>query len=140
MRQINKFKNENQLELNFQAVNEKALKKEKELIKLAKPAVAVKPVSVQTNKAGLSNISLSNKIDESRIKKRACRDKKPSALFFDNLISVEELAVVFRLAPQTIRNWIALGKIPYVKLGRKHVFQKGSVQEWLNQKEKSQWQ
>lgn len=59
---------------------------------------------------------------------------------FDNLISVEELAVIFRLAPQTIRNWIALGKIPYVKIGRRHFFQQRSVQEWLNRKEKSQWQ
>ena len=38
---------------------------------------------------------------------------------FDNLISVEELAVIFGLAPQTIRNWIALGKIPHVKIGKK---------------------
>lgn len=59
---------------------------------------------------------------------------------FVNLISVEELAVIFRLAPQTIRNWVALGKIPYVKIGRRHFFQQRSVQEWLNRKEKSQWQ
>ena len=58
---------------------------------------------------------------------------------FDNLISVEELAVIFRLAPQTIRNWVALGKIPHVKIGRRHFFQQRSVQEWLNRKEKSQW-
>lgn len=59
---------------------------------------------------------------------------------FVNLISVEELAVIFRLAPQTIRNWVALGKIPYVKIGRRHFFQQRSVQQWLNRKEKSQWQ
>ena len=62
-----------------------------------------------------------------------------ASTLFDNLISVEELAVIFGLAPQTIRNWIALGKIPHVKLGRKHFFQERSVQEWLNQKEKPQW-
>ena len=61
-------------------------------------------------------------------------------MLFDNLITVEELAVIFRLAPQTIRNWIALGKIPYVKIDRRYVFRKRSVQEWLNQKEESQWQ
>ena len=66
-------------------------------------------------------------------------DNKPDA-FFDNLISVEELAVVFRLAPQTIRNWVTLGKIPYVKLGRRHFFQQGSLKRWLNQKEKPLWQ
>ena len=58
---------------------------------------------------------------------------------FDNLISVEELAVIFGLAPQTIRNWIALGKIPHVKIGKKWFFLRGSVQEWLNQKEEPRW-
>ena len=60
--------------------------------------------------------------------------------FIENLISVEELAVIFRLAPQTIRNWVALGKIPYVKLGRRHFFQQGSLKRWLNQKEIPLWQ
>ena len=68
------------------------------------------------------------------------RPKRSSGLLFDNLISVEELAVIFGLAPQTIRNWIALGKIPHVKIGRKWFFQERSVQEWLNQKEEPQWQ
>ena len=62
---------------------------------------------------------------------------------FDNrigLVTVEELAVIFGLAPQTIRNWVALGKIPYVKIGRRRFFQKRSLQEWLNRKEEPQWQ
>ena len=70
-------------------------------------------------------------------------DVQASGEFFDNrigVITVEELAVIFGLAPQTIRNWIALGKIPHVKIGRRWFFQKRSVQEWLNQKEKPQWQ
>ena len=71
--------------------------------------------------------------------KTAGRPSRPSGLLFDNLISVEELAVIFGLAPQTIRNWIALGKIPHVKIGRKWFFQQGSLQEWLNQKEEPQW-
>ena len=62
-----------------------------------------------------------------------------SGQFFENLISVEELAVLFGLAPQTIRNWIALGKIPHVKIGKKWFFLRGSVQEWLSQKEVPQW-
>ena len=75
-----------------------------------------------------------------KLKKAGCSSCfDNSDQFFDNLISVEELAVVFGLAPQTIRNWIALGKIPYVKIGRRNLFQKRSVQEWLNRKEKSQW-
>ena len=59
--------------------------------------------------------------------------------FFDNLINVEELAVIFGLASQTIRNWVALGKIPHVKIGRRWFFQKRSLQEWLNQKEEPRW-
>jgi len=59
---------------------------------------------------------------------------------FDDLLTVEELAVIFGLAPQTIRNWVALRKIPYVKIGRRRFFQKRSMQEWLNQKEEPQWQ
>ena len=61
-------------------------------------------------------------------------------LLFDNLITIEELAVILRLAPQTIRNWIALGKIPYVRIGRRSFFQKRSLQKWLNRKEEPRWQ
>ena len=74
----------------------------------------------------------------SRFDDKRSSDNK-SGLFFDNLISVEELAVIFRLAPQTIRNWVALGKIPHVKLGRRHFFQQGSLKRWLNKKE-TLWQ
>ena len=91
----------------------------------------------KTNK---HNSSLSKKSSESRVRKTACSHKKPSGLLFDNLITVEELAVVFGLAPQTIRNWVALRKLPYVKIGKRNMFLTGSLQEWLNRKEKSQWQ
>ena len=83
---------------------------------------------------------LSKKSTESKVKRIACSNKKSSGLLFDNLITVEELAVVFGLAPQTIRNWVALGKLPYVKIGRRNLFLTGSLQEWLNRKEKPQWQ
>ena len=97
------------------------------------------------NKNQLQLLNCSNALDLSKLKERAkikmasqssssSKDK-----FFENLISVEELAVIFGLAPQTIRNWIALGKIPHVKIGRRNLFLIGSVQEWLNQKEKPQW-
>ena len=66
------------------------------------------------------------------------RTKKLDSLF-DNLISVEELAVIFRTAPQTIRNWVAHGKIPYIQVGRRYLFQRSSLQQWLNQKEIPQW-
>ena len=59
--------------------------------------------------------------------------------FFVNLITTEELAVIFGLAPQTIRNWVTQGKLPYVKIGRRNLFLKRSVQEWVNRKEEPQW-
>lgn len=59
--------------------------------------------------------------------------------FFDNLISVEELAVICRAAPQTIRNWVARGKVPYIQIGRRYLFHRSSLQQWLKQKEIPQW-
>ena len=89
------------------------------------------------------NILLSKELSKlkktAKLRKAGSPSRPGSGLIFDNLISVEELAVIFGLAPQTIRNWVALGKIPHVKLGRKHFFQERSVQEWLNQKEEPQW-
>jgi len=92
------------------------------------------------------NLELSKFKKRVRLKKAgrmvASRPDKASGEFFDNrigVITVEELAVIFGLAPQTIRNWIALGKIPHVKVGRRYFLQRRSVQEWLNQKEVPQW-
>ena len=74
-------------------------------------------------------------------KRETSKESFPAGeLFFGNLITVEELAVFLGLAPQTIRNWVARGKLPYVKLGRRNMFLKRSMQEWLNRKEKPQWQ
>ena len=93
---------------------------------------------------GLFNCS--NALELSKSKKRVKLKKSDyfslpkTGTFFDNLISVEELAVIFGLAPQTIRNWVAQGKLPYVKIGKRNMFLTGSVQEWLNRKEIPQWQ
>ena len=86
------------------------------------------------------NKSLSKKSVKSNVEKRARSFQKLQGMFFENLITVEELAVIFGLAPQTIRNWVAKGKLPYVKIGKRNLFLKRSVQEWLNRKEKPQWQ
>ena len=70
-------------------------------------------------------------------------DAKASGEFFDNrigVITVEELAVIFRLAPKTIRNWISRGKIPHFRIGRRYFFQKRSLEKWLNQKEEPLWE
>ena len=134
MRKNNKQKDKTQMDLNFQV---------KELTQAVKPRQSSKAVQVNKSakiiKARHSNTDLSKKSNEIKVKEKTC-GRKPSGLFFDNLITVEELAVIFGLAPQTIRNWVAQGKLPYVKIGKRNCFLRGSLQEWLNRKEKPQWQ
>ena len=86
-------------------------------------------------------LELSKFKKRTRLKKAGSpsRSGNPDALF-DNLITVEELATIFRVAPQTIRNWIARGKIPYIQIGRRNLFQRRSLQKWLNQKEEPLWE
>ena len=136
MRKTKKQKNKEQIELSFQskelAQTSKSSKTTQTNKKLNKPTKSVK--------AKRSNTSLSKKSTKSKVRKKTCGRKQPSGKLFDNLITVEELAVIFGLAPQTIRNWVALGKLPYVKIGKRNLFLVGSVQEWLNRKEQPQWQ
>ena len=95
----------------------------------------------------LKSLSLENNAQEKQISgTKALKENIPEkqnpkeGLLIDNLITIEELAVILRLAPQTIRNWIALGKIPYVRIGRRSFFQQRSLQKWLNRKEEPLWQ
>ena len=98
----------------------------------------------------LELLAYSNVFELSKVKKGAkvkavkvFSSKKQKTEFFDNqigIITVEELAVIFRLAPKTIRSWIALGKIPHVQIGRRYFFQKRSLEKWLNQKEEPLWE
>ena len=88
-----------------------------------------------------------NAIELSKFKKRTKLKKAGSPsrsdnsdLFFENLITTEELATILRVTSQTIRNWVAHGKIPHIQVGRRNLFQKGSIQKWLNQKEEPLWE
>ena len=72
--------------------------------------------------------------------KKASKLSQPTGLLFENLITTEELAVIFRVSSQTIRNWVALGKIPHVQIGRRNLFHTGSLQQWLNRKEEPLWE
>ena len=85
-------------------------------------------------------LDLSKFKERAKIKMASQSSSSSKDKLFENLITVEELAVIFGLAPQTIRNWVAQGKLPRVKLGKRNWFLTGSLQEWLNQKEKPQWQ
>lgn len=54
---------------------------------------------------------------------------------FENLMTVEILADAFGFAPQTVRNWVALRQIPFIRIGGKTRFRKRSIEAWLEQKE-----
>jgi excisionase family DNA binding protein len=58
---------------------------------------------------------------------------------FIELLSVEDLAGLFGLAPKTIRNWVARREIPFVTVGRKTMFRLRSIEAWLDRKEHKPW-
>lgn len=62
-------------------------------------------------------------------------------LLFENLLmlTVNEVAEQLGKQPQTIRNWAALGKIPYIP-GRPIMFRATAIAAWLAQREKQPWQ
>ena len=119
---------------NSKTKDKKQMKMDLQVTGLAQQTKPAKPVKAKRS------IGLSKKSTKSKIKRKACGHTRSPGMLFDNLITVEELAVIFGLAPQTIRNWVAQGKLPRVKLGKRNWFLTGSLQEWLNQKEKPQWQ
>ena len=54
---------------------------------------------------------------------------------FDNLIDVENVAEVLGVAPKTIRKWVSIRFIPFVRVGRRVMFRPKSIELWLNRKE-----
>ena len=164
MKRRNKFKNKDQLQLNFQAGIGSFQQKEKRLNSLVELRETNKTLAneiaqfVEVDKAGLNDKALSaesfkfkaiqktqskdlsKKSSESKLKVSACGSKPPQAVFFDNLISVKTVAERLGLAPKTIHNWVYLRKIPYVKCGHKVMFRPKSLKAWLNRKEIKSWQ
>ena len=60
-------------------------------------------------------------------------------LLFENriaLLTVEELARLLGVAPKTLRNYVAQRIIPFVKVGRRVLFQVRSIEAWLEKKER----
>jgi len=58
-----------------------------------------------------------------------------SAPLFENLATVEEIAIGLGVAPQTVRNWVAKRAIPHVRVGRRTMFLRTSIAAWLAQRE-----
>ena len=62
-------------------------------------------------------------------------DNKKSDVFFDNLITIEELAHYIGVSQKTIRNWISLRSIPFLRIGKKTFFRYEKISSWLQTKE-----
>ncbi len=56
------------------------------------------------------------------------------------LLTVEQLAGALGFAPKTLRNWVALREIPFVRIGRRTMFRIESIGTWLKRKESKPWQ
>ena len=85
--------------------------------------------------------SWTKELGQNKLKKSVCGvhrsfgQKKPQAVFFDNLISIEELADYIGVSQKTIRNWVALRSIPFLRIGRKTFFRYEKLNSWLQTKE-----
>jgi excisionase family DNA binding protein len=59
----------------------------------------------------------------------------PLSPFIENLVTVEELAEALGIAPKTVRNWVALRQIPFLRIGGKTRFRRQSVEAWIERQE-----
>ena len=119
--------------------------------KPAKKALIIKKANNQVQQENQKRVSLltqSNvkeliltkeqlKLKIAGIASRSSGDKP--VVFFDNLINVETTAEVLGVAPKTIRKWVSIRFIPYLKLGSRVLFRPKSLELWLNQKENKSW-
>ncbi|MEQ1875660.1 MAG: helix-turn-helix domain-containing protein [Bdellovibrionia bacterium] len=83
----------------------------------------------------LKNTTDQRAILEVNSKNTVVGDLKISNALIEKLIGVEELADVLGFAPQTIRNWVALRKVPHVRIGGCTKFRRKSIEAWLERKE-----
>ena len=49
----------------------------------------------------------------------------------EKLLTIDELAKALKVKKSTIYQWVHLGLIPYIKVGRLLRFKEGSIQKWL---------
>ena len=149
MRKNSKQNDKNQLELDFQKIQNQNFEN-KVSHQCSKKTGKQKIIKPNCGNAHLSKESSKGKVEAELPKateglevKTASDENSEEVKLFDNqivVITVEELAVIFGLAPQTIRNWTAQGKLPFIKIGRRNLFLMRSIERWLNQKEESLWE
>lgn len=59
------------------------------------------------------------------------RPDEASRLTTDNVMTASEVSALLHVAPRTIYRWARTGRIPSVALGRRVVFLRGDVEEWV---------
>lgn len=62
------------------------------------------------------------------------REKALNLLFF-GILELDDTAALLGFEQKTIRNYVARREIPFVPLGRRNVFLRDSLREWLRSKE-----
>ncbi|MCO5142091.1 MAG: helix-turn-helix domain-containing protein [Oligoflexia bacterium] len=88
---------------------------------------------MNTNKK-IENLEEKESLESRRNFKNSIEIRKE--LFFEKLMTVEELADALGLRPQTIRNWVAMRRLPYLRIGGKTRFRRESLEVWLAEKER----
>lgn len=53
----------------------------------------------------------------------------------EKLLTIDELAEVLSVKKSTIYQWVHLGLIPHIKVGRLLRFKEGNIQKWLTSRE-----
>lgn len=53
----------------------------------------------------------------------------------DELLSIEQVATRLSIAPKTVRNWIGMKKLPYVKVGRLVRVKLSRLERWIKLRE-----
>ena len=86
---------------------------------------------LQANNKALSSCKRSVKLKKAGSPSRSVK----SDVFFDNLITIEELAGCIGVSQKTIRNWVALRSIPFLRIGRKTFFCFEKLDKWFQTKE-----
>lgn len=53
----------------------------------------------------------------------------------DRLLTIEQAADYLQIAPKTVREWLRVGRLPGVKIGRVWRIREASLRAWVEQRE-----
>ena len=56
----------------------------------------------------------------------------------ERLLSVDELSELLGVSVHTIYSWVAQGRLPLVKVGKRTMFQPGEIERWVAERSSSE--